>query len=353
MDVYMLPFVNGTEVWVTQGNNSSYSHYGKASYAFDFSLGSTTEGTMLLAAAGGVVAKIKEDTTDEICGGEGYAAKGNHLVIRHDDGFCDLYVHLKHASVSEFGLRTGTPVARGQPIARVGKTGYTNCRAHLHLQRQYNGDSYWQQSVPLVFADVPGDGVPKQGQRYISGNELEQPTSLKESLEEVAAQQAAALLQPAQAFQYSAQQWSLGAPLSGVSRLIAPDSRHYFVQVFEGDTLYVHVAVPRSQIDWSDVRKMSTLLVQNQTDEWGLTLWRHTYANAGVEYRPSWSSHQFALSQLTTKPLGAPLGGGSSNGVHVVTADGKRYEAEVYAYDAIYWAPPNWGDIRRLSEIQG
>jgi murein DD-endopeptidase MepM/ murein hydrolase activator NlpD len=115
MDVYMLPFVKGTEVAVTQGNNSPYSHYGKATYAFDFSLGTQDEGTLLVAAASGTVASIKEDTLDSECGGEAYAAKGNHLVISHDDGFCDLYLHLTHAGVSEFGLTVGAQVSRGQP----------------------------------------------------------------------------------------------------------------------------------------------------------------------------------------------------------------------------------------------
>jgi len=351
MDVYMLPFVKGTEVAVTQGNSSPYSHYGKATYAFDFSLGTQDEGTLLVAAASGTVALIKEDTLDSDCGGEAFAAKGNHLVVRHDDGFCDLYMHLAHASVSEFGLTVGAQVSRGQPVARLGKTGYTNCRAHLHFQRQYCGASYWQQSVPVAFADVPADGVPKEGQHYVSGNEPAQPASLKDALQAEAAAQANALLMPARAFLLAAQQDALGGPLSPTSRLSAADGRQYFVQVFELDTLYVHIAPIGGQTDWTDVRRMTALLVQNHNDDWGLALWRFTYANAGVEYRPTWASHQYALNQLATKTLGAPLGGGTANGVHILNVGGKRFEAEVYACDTIYWAPPNWGDIRRLSEL--
>ncbi len=351
MDVYMLPFLKGTEVAVTQGNNSPYSHYGKAIYAFDFSLGTQDEGTLLVAAASGTVTMIKEDSQDGECGGEAFAAKGNYIVIGHDDGCCDLYLHLKHASVSEFGLAVGAKVGRGQAIARLGKTGYTSCRAHLHFQRQYSGPTYWQQSVPIVFADVPGDGVPKEGQHYVSGNEPVSPASLQEALQSATALQAGALLLPARAFLAAAQQSGLGAPLSAVSRLTAADGRQYFVQVFEGDTLYVHIAPPGSATDWNDVRSMRLLLVQNPSDDWGLALWRHTYERAGVEYRPAWASHQYALRQLSTNPLGAPLGGGTSNGVHILNVGGKRYEAEVYARDTIYWAPPDWGNIRRLSEL--
>jgi murein DD-endopeptidase MepM/ murein hydrolase activator NlpD len=351
MDVYMLPFTKGTEVAITQGNNSPYSHYGKATYALDFSLGTQDEGTLLVAAASGIVAMIKEDTLDNECGGEAYAAKGNHIVIRHDDGCCDLYLHLQHASVSGFGLSMGAQVSRGQPIGRLGKTGYTNCRAHLHFQRQYCGSTYWQQSVPIVFADVPGDGVPKEGQHYVSGNEPAQPASLKDALQSETAVQVSTLLQPAQAFLAAALQGSLGVPLSPISRLTAADGRQYFVQVFELDTLYVHIAPPGGLTDWNDIRGMAGLLIQNYSDEWGLALWRFTYSNAGAEYRPSWSSHQYVLNQLATRPLGAPLGGGTTNGVHVLNVGGKRYEAEVYARDTIYWAPPNWGDIQRLSEL--
>jgi hypothetical protein len=351
VEITMLPFTKGTEVAITQGNNSPYSHYGKATYAFDFSLGTQDEGTLLVAAAAGTVAMIKEDSLDSECGGEAYAAKGNYLVIRHDDGFCDLYLHLTHSCVSEFGLTVGAQVSRGQPVARLGKTGYTNCRAHLHFQRQYCGATYWQQSVPLAFADVPGDGVPKEGQHYVSGNEPTQPASLKEALQNETAVQSSSLLLPARALLTYARQSNLGAALSPVSRLTATDGRQYFVQVFELDTLYVHIAAPGGQTDWEDIRRMNMLLIQNQNDDWGLTLWRFTYTNAGVEYRSAWASHQYVLNQLASRPLGAPLGGGNSNGVHILNVSGKRYEAEVYAHDTIYWAPPNWNDIRRLSEL--
>jgi hypothetical protein len=350
VDIYMLPFIKGTEVAITQGNNSPYSHYGKATYAFDFSLGTQDEGTQLVAAAAGTVALVKEDTPNSECGGEAFAAKGNYLVIRHDDGFCDLYLHIMHGSVSEFGLTAGAQVARGQPIARLGKTGYTNCRAHLHFQRQYCGPTYWQQSIPLAFADVPGDGVPKEGHHYVSGNEPDQAGSLQDVLQAETAAQFSSLLLPARALLATARLHDLGAPLSFLSRLSAADGRQYFCQVFELDTLYVHIAAPGSQTDWDDVRRMSALLLQNHNDDWGMALWRHTYSSAGVEYRPTWASHQYALNQLAIRPLGAPLGGGASNGTHIFNVGGKRFEAEVYARDTIYWAPPNWGDIKRLSE---
>ncbi len=348
----MLPFVKGTAVWVTQGNNSRYSHDGKAAYAYDMSLGLLDEGTLILAAADGTVAAIREHTPDDVCGGEAYADRGNYLVIGHADGFQDLYLHLKQGSVSEFGLSVGSTVVRGQAIARMGKTGYTDCRAHLHLQRQYAGVRYWQQSVPLVFRDVPGDGVPKEGQCYISQNEMEQPSSLRESLRERAVRQAGESLRPARDFQACAQQRRLGAALSGVARLSAPDGRPYLVQVFERDTLCAPAPAADRPADGADIGSMVDLLVRDRQDAWGLALWRHTYAVAGVEFRPGWASHQYALAQLGSRPLGAPLGGGDANGVHGWVAGGKSYEAEVYALDTIYWNPPNWLDIRRLSELE-
>jgi len=350
MDIYMLPFAKGTDLWVTQGNNSPYSHYGKAAYAFDFNLSSNDEGALLVAAADGTVDLIKEDIPDDHCGGEDMANQSNRLVIRHDDGFCDLYLHLKRGSACEFGLSVGTQVVRGQPIARMGKTGYTNCRAHLHFQRQYCGTSYWQQSVPVVFADVPGDGVPKEGRHYVSANDMAQPASLRQALQDTTDQQAGALLTPAHALLAYAQHKGLGAALSGLARLTAPDGQLHYVQVFEGDTAYLHVVSPGNGISWTDAGSMNALLAQNAHDAWGLALWQHTYSNVGVAYRPSWASHQYALRQLASNPLGVPLGGGS-NGVHTLLIGGKRYESEIYARDTIYWIPPNWEDIRRLSEL--
>lgn len=356
MDSYKLPFPKGTRAYCTQGNNNtapgaSHSPGSKAAYAFDFSLapGNADEGELIIAASGGTVAMFREDTPDYVTGYAG-RGRGNYLVIRHTDGTCDVYMHLKQGSVSEFGMSVGTPVRQGQPICRLGKTGFC-FGAHLHFQRQVCGASYYEQSILTPFEDVAG-GIPQQGNSYISQNELkeeEEPLTLKQALEEITTQRADSLLNPSHALQTVALQQALGAPLSGVSLLTGPDSLQYHVQIFERDTLYLRAAPP---IDAANVKRMSQRLTADANDPWGLQLWRHTYSNVGVEFQPRWSSHQFVLSELDQAPLGAPLGGGTTNGVHTQTIEGKHYEAEVYVNDTIYWVAGIWGDIRRLSQLQ-
>lgn len=346
MSGYKLPFPNGTEVVCTQGNNDSFSHYGRGQYAWDLVPLPERMGAPIAAAATGVV-YLKEDSQPDD------SDRPNYLVIRHpEDGYCDLYTHLKHTSVSEFGLSVGSQVMQGQLVARVGHTGRAT-GPHLHFQRQHCGTSYWQQSVPITFDDVQVDGgVPQKNQHYISGNTELQPTSLKDALVQITAQRATIKFKAASAFAAFARQNNLGAPLSDVSQLSSPDAAAHFVQVFDTDTLYLPMAASGDETEWDNVHRMSSLLLQNLNDPWGLALWGHTYANAGVEFNPRWASHQFALNQLATRPLGAPLGGGSVNGVHVIYVAGQRYEAEVYARDTIYWAPPAWSTIRRMSDLQ-
>lgn len=341
---YMLPFPDGKDVVVTQGNDSPFSHTGKARFAYDFVPLPDREGGVIVAASAGTVSMWEDSHPDG-------SDRSNYLVIRSSDGFCDLYLHLKHASVSEFGLTVGALVARGQQICRVGSTGRVT-GPHLHFQRQICGDGYWQQSVPLCFEDVDENaGVPIEGKHYSSRNTMAQPLSLRESLQGISARQGNHLLRPAQAFGQFAQQHRLGAPLSGILQSSGPDQRSYLFQVFAADTLYLPLPGAGLEPDWQDIHRMTSLLVQNLNSSLGLFFWAKTYANANLEFNPRWASHQFVLSQVATNHLGAPLGGGSVNGVHILHVGGKQYEAEIYAHDTIYWAPPNWGDIRRMSAL--
>jgi hypothetical protein len=359
---YLLPFPKGTKVWCTQGNNNpapgaSHKPGSKAAFAFDFSLapGDADEGELLIAATGGVVAGIREDTPDHVTGSAG-RGRGNYLLIAHGDSTCDIYMHLKHGSVSEFGLAVGSQVVRGQPIARLGKTGFC-FGAHLHFQRQScNGCSipcnqnYFQPSVPISFDDVPGDGIPKAGVAYFSNNELGggEPIALEDALEEVTSQRQQAMLLPARVFRSVAHQANLGAPLSGVTQMTSPSGHVYAIQVFEGDTLSIRATPP---IDEAGVSRMGSALAANPNDIWALMLWGHTYSNMGLTFQSRWASHLFALDQVGTNPLGSPLGGGLTNGVHTIFLDGNRYEAEVYAKDTIYWVAGVWGEIHRMSEL--
>lgn len=161
---YKLPYPDGMTYKVTQGNNSTPSHTGKAMYAFDFKM---TVGSDVVAAAAGKVVLVKESSN---IGGNssGYANYANYVVIEHADGFRSVYLHLEYMSVI---VHVGQQVQQGQKIANSGETGYCT-GPHLHFQLQKRGaGSWWEQSVPISFSDVVENaGVPLEDHSYTSGN---------------------------------------------------------------------------------------------------------------------------------------------------------------------------------------
>ncbi len=54
---------------------------------------------------------------------------GNFIKLRHDDGSCSLYAHLRHGTP----LKVGTKVDEGDKIAVIGHTGNSTAR-HLHYE---------------------------------------------------------------------------------------------------------------------------------------------------------------------------------------------------------------------------
>lgn len=132
---------------VTQGWNGSFSHTGMMKYAYDFDL----LNNYIYAVQGGTVAYTKAD--GNACGGQDFANYGNYVVINHYDGKATLYLHLLHNGVA---VSPGQQVSQGQWLGVSGATGWTNCNAHLHFQRQEQG-SWYQQSVPIYFQEHPGE----------------------------------------------------------------------------------------------------------------------------------------------------------------------------------------------------
>lgn len=392
-----LPFRNGTYVQVTQGNrntdpNATHHSSTNSAWAYDFNLaaGDIDEGSEIVAASAGIVAKIKEDTPNDWTG-ESQRGKqtDNHIVLALPDGTCDAYLHIQQNSVSEAALTVGSQVARGQRIARLGKTGYC-FGAHLHFQRQKCGQGHCgpfpctqnriQPSIQLVFPEfgvpynVPStDHVSIAGRWFTSRNTPQASSSLKDALQANLTQRASSLLLPASSsFAAMAQQQALGAALSAVRKGTAPSGQAYAYQVFEGDTLYLPLD-PAGETNWNDVRRMTDLLrpiapapgYENDWESFRQTilalaqpanrlarwLWEQTYANAGLTFNDKWASHWFALGQAGAAPLGAPLGGGPQAGQYLVTVGGTNYWAELYARDAIYWPEGQYRNIQRLSAL--
>jgi murein DD-endopeptidase MepM/ murein hydrolase activator NlpD len=137
---FRLPFALGTNVTVEQAWNTTFSHNGKAAYAYDFAV---PLGTPVVAAADGVVSYVHDGEVG--CGGAALLMKANLVVIDHADGSSTQYGHLSTISV-----KVGDVVAAGQEIAKSGDTGYSQCLPHLHFARQYQGGVVTQ-SVPVYF----------------------------------------------------------------------------------------------------------------------------------------------------------------------------------------------------------
>ena len=149
---FRLPFEPGFEVPIHQGWLSSYSHNGRAAFAYDFGL---HEGTAVLAAAAGVVTYAHDG--EVACGGADLLRLTNYVTIDHPDGSATHYGHLAAVEVE-----VGQVVGAGQQIGQSGMTGFTGCQPHLHFARQAQGGPVTQ-SIPVYF-DGFADGPLLNGQ---------------------------------------------------------------------------------------------------------------------------------------------------------------------------------------------
>ena len=127
------PVSSGTQLlWPVDGAyniNSDYAYrWGKFHYGLDIGVGSapgTSLGMNVLAAADGVVELA---TT--------HSSYGYYIILDHGNGMETVYGHLLEDS---FKVRPGEAVVAGQPIARVGQTGYAT-GPHLHFEVRVNGN---------------------------------------------------------------------------------------------------------------------------------------------------------------------------------------------------------------------
>jgi len=106
---------------------SPHTHRGPYLNAIDFLV---SDGATVLASQDGIVIEVIEHNARWGDGPE-FADSANLVTIEHADREFTQYIHLAYGSVSGFGLKKFDRVIRGQPIAKVGKTGWTD-RDHLH-----------------------------------------------------------------------------------------------------------------------------------------------------------------------------------------------------------------------------
>jgi hypothetical protein len=71
-------------------------------------------------------------------------------------------------------------------------------------------------------------------------------------------------------------------------------------------------------------------------------LLEQSYSRRGEGYNADWAFHQYAMQN----GLGFPIGRSAQ-----LQADGKRYAYQPFARDTLYNEIPNWGDVRRLTDL--
>jgi hypothetical protein len=147
---YRLPFRGGLTRWCCQGNNGIVSHHGWQRYAYDFTM---PVGSDVIAARGGVT-------------NDGHGNWNNEIGVRHDDGTVANYLHLIRGGSY---VRVGQRVEQGDLLGASGDVG-VSAAPHLHFIVFGPAGKGGRVGLPVSFADVPGDGIPRECRRYTSGN---------------------------------------------------------------------------------------------------------------------------------------------------------------------------------------
>ena len=132
---YQLPIL--FEKLISIDTDSSPAHWGKLENAVDFI---APLNTPVLAAADGVVTYVKADSD---IGGPSVSFwdYSNFISIRHE---YDEYTRYDHLAFGSCEVKEGDVVKAGQPIAKVGMTGYTYL-PHLHFQVFiFTGPNLWE-----------------------------------------------------------------------------------------------------------------------------------------------------------------------------------------------------------------
>ncbi len=149
--IYQIPFTHGSKFKTSQAYDGGFTHIDKHLYAVDFSM---PEGTKILAARGGMVIDVKEDSN---IGGTDikYAKHGNFVRINHNDGTIANYVHLRKNGAI---VNPGDKVKTGQMIGYSGNTGRSG-KPHLHFSVSIPQWKEKKQTIPTKFYNTDGKAM--------------------------------------------------------------------------------------------------------------------------------------------------------------------------------------------------
>jgi murein DD-endopeptidase MepM/ murein hydrolase activator NlpD len=123
-------------------------------------------GRQLLSPAAGDVVTVHDGEPDVPIGRKGKGDDlGNHLVLHVAPGE---FLFMAHVQPGSIGVRPGDRVVAGQPLARVGNSGFSS-EPHVHLHLQDSPRRHLAEGIPFGFVDycraetyVPG-GMPTGG----------------------------------------------------------------------------------------------------------------------------------------------------------------------------------------------
>ncbi len=114
--------IAGFKIW-----RYSPAHVGIFEKAIDIFV---PEGSEVLATHDGTVIEMTEQY-DEYGNSFEYADKVNFFSVKHDNDEVSQYTHILKNSLSEYGIKVGDKVTRGQVIAKTGRNGWMS-HDHLH-----------------------------------------------------------------------------------------------------------------------------------------------------------------------------------------------------------------------------
>jgi murein DD-endopeptidase MepM/ murein hydrolase activator NlpD len=144
---YVLPIHKSKLIRID--TESSPVHIGKLANAVDLL---APEETPVLAAADGIITFVNAGS---VVGGPDilFWDYSNFIVIMHSN---DEYSRYDHLAFGSSDVIVGQQVKAGQPIARIGMTGYT-FTPHLHFQVfVFTGPNLWEdyQTLKVHFSDL-------------------------------------------------------------------------------------------------------------------------------------------------------------------------------------------------------
>jgi hypothetical protein len=141
---YVLPFPMGASYPVYQSYCDPTSGH-RCQLAYDFTM---PIGDPVVAARGGVVRQVREDSPDD---GQG-VGEHNYVFIEHEDGTAAFYAHLMQFSVIPI---PGDTLEAGEQFASSGNSGYSG-EPHLHFGVYEDYPPVEGNDLPVNFRNAAG-----------------------------------------------------------------------------------------------------------------------------------------------------------------------------------------------------